>query len=134
MREREKKGERVILQRNKNAPWKHKNPKVCSMGHASMAEAGLARSGAVVFAQSTYCTVLSDTRKQNDYEQDPGDTAMINACQMIRGATEAGEMDLWYKLNYKNCLHRLEPRNCILHATQSERPHDFIILLSYSEI
>lgn len=41
-------------------------------------------------------------------EQDPGDTAMINACQMIRGATEAGEMDLWYKLNYKNCLHRLD--------------------------
>lgn len=65
------------------------------MAHASMAEAGLARLGAVVFAQSTYCTVLRDTRKQNDWdEQDPGDTAMINACQMIRGETEAGEMDL----------------------------------------
>lgn len=59
-------------------------------------------------AHTVLCWETLESRMTRD-EQDPGDTAMINACQMIRGETEAGEMDLRYKLNYKNCLHRLEP-------------------------
>lgn len=49
-----------------NCPAENKTPKVCSMGHARLTGAELARLGAVALAQSTSCTVLRDPRQQND--------------------------------------------------------------------